>query len=112
MVPAAVWSQQSHPSQVMLHSSPGDDKTCFNLETWSGLAEGALHWRTCTAAVWLRLFGDALEAGELVLSDLVPMFTQKAQVRLIVVIWTLHCSQLMKLANSVSTCSVSRYRHY
>lgn len=59
-------------------------------------------------AFWLRFFGDALETGELVLGDLVPMFTQKGQMSLIVVFWTLHCSQLLKLKSSVSTPSMSR----
>lgn len=65
-----------------------------------------LRLRTCTLAFGLRFFGDALETGELFLSDLFPMFAQKGRMSLVVVFWTVHCSQLIKLANSFSTPSI------
>lgn len=69
-----------------------NNRTGFSQEIWLLAAESALHLCTCTGAFRLRFLGDALETGELVLGDLVPMFTQKAQMGLIVVFWTLHCS--------------------
>lgn len=47
----------------------------------------------------MRVFGDALETGELVLSDLVLV--------LMIGISTLHRKQLKKFGNSVSTHSIS-----
>lgn len=48
------------------------------------------------------VFGDALETGELVLSDLVLV-----QMGLMIGISTLHRKQLKKFGNSVSTRSIS-----